>query len=187
MLITGDLEHVVVFPSRVLAKLGARRLEPGGAGAAPSGERGDSGLACRVRATLETVDLILGQPQPLVADADLVFACRAALQGKPSAQPSTGWRSRAAPVTRFAASLALPGGRSCNSETGVIARRSRKEASLLATLRPQAPRPGAGRRPALARQALFILMACWGSALVTTQPLECCQQEGRVGAGLPRL
>ena len=30
-------------------------------------------------------------------------------------------------------------------------------------------------------------MARWGSALVTAQPLERCQQEGKVGAGLSQL
>jgi hypothetical protein len=30
---------------------------------------------------------------------------------------------------------------------------------------------------------LFILVVCWGSVLATTQPFECCQQEGKAGVG----
>jgi hypothetical protein len=29
----------------------------------------------------------------------------------------------------------------------------------------------------------FILVVCWGSVLATTQPFECCQQEGKAGVG----
>jgi hypothetical protein len=30
---------------------------------------------------------------------------------------------------------------------------------------------------------LFILVVSWGSVLATTQPFECCQQEGKAGVG----
>jgi hypothetical protein len=32
-------------------------------------------------------------------------------------------------------------------------------------------------------RSLFILVVCWGSVSATTQPFECCQQEGKAGVG----
>ena len=60
VLIIGDLEYVIIFPSRVLTKLGMHCLEPGDMDTVSPGERDYSGLVGRVGAILEAVDLILG-------------------------------------------------------------------------------------------------------------------------------
>ena len=84
VLVIGDLEYVIIFPRRVLTKLGVHCLEPGDMDTVSPGERDYSGLVGgRIWVILETVNLILGQPQPLVVDADMVFVDRVKCQGKP--------------------------------------------------------------------------------------------------------
>jgi hypothetical protein len=49
---------------------------------------------------------------------------------------------------------------------------------------PQIPLLGIARYLGFGPVYSFILVVCWGSVLATTQPFECCQQEGKAGVGI---
>jgi hypothetical protein len=64
-------------------------------------------------------------------------------------------------------------------------RHALKEVSLFTTpLLSQIPLQGIERYLSFwSGRFLFILVVCWGSVLATTQPFQCCQQEGKAGVG----
>ena len=81
-LAASNLESAQVCPGGVGPEVTARRLEPGGAGAAPPRKWGDF-LLGRAWLALQVANFALGQPRPLAAGADSTFVGRVTCQGKP--------------------------------------------------------------------------------------------------------